>query len=88
MSNTTPDQIAQLKGQLLEDLATMRECAGAADQIEGLEHVLPAMQRLDTFAILALRLMARTDAAVVLRELQGLQVMGAIVAMTTPEKVS
>ena len=75
---TTPEQIAGLKVELLADLATMRECAVAANDIEGLEHVMPAMQRLDTFAILALRLMARTEAAVVLRELQGLQTQATI----------
>lgn len=58
----TQTQLDQIKADLLADMAVLRDCAGATVNIEGLEHCMPAMQRVDTFMILALRLMARTPA--------------------------
>lgn len=77
----TSEQLDTIKAELLGDLAILRDCVGATVGIEGLEHCLPAMQRIDTFAILALRVMACTPQQVILSELQALQVHGAIANM-------
>lgn len=76
------DAIATLKTGVVHNIQHVRSAVQAADGIEGLEHLAPAMVELETFCMIALRLMARSRVSVVIDAMRDVEIQARIDAAT------
>lgn len=80
--HTSIDTIAALKTGVVHNIQHVRSAVQAAEGIEGLEHLAPAMVELETFCMIALRLMGKCRVSVVIDAMRDVEIEARIDAAT------
>lgn len=77
----TQEQIAALTRGVVADIQHVRSAVQAADGIEGLEHLAPAMVGLETFCTIAIKLMMETNPSTLISIMRTVEIRARIEAM-------